>query len=229
MRAVPDWVLRRVGRLLSAAKGRWAALEEAILDIIFVLAGLAGLFAGGEALVRGAVAIAQRLSLPPLLIGLTVVGFGTSMPELLVSLQAALKGAPDIAIGNIVGSNIANILLILGITALVWPIRVAGGGLKRDLAVMLAAALALIPFFVGGQIGRGAGLALFAGLALYLLWAFLSPGDVAEDSAPPSGAAGDRCSGWRWGWRCCWSGRGCWSMGPAISRASSACPRRSSG
>ncbi|MBU2959886.1 calcium/sodium antiporter [Citreicella sp. C3M06] len=157
------------------------------MDIIFVLAGLAGLFVGGEALVRGAVAIAQRLSLPPLLIGLTVVGFGTSMPELLVSLQAALKGAPDIAIGNIIGSNIANILLILGITALVWPIRVSGGSLKRDLVVMIAAALALIPLFVGGQIGRGAGLALFAGLVCYLLWAFLTPGDAPEDDAPPAG------------------------------------------
>jgi cation:H+ antiporter len=86
------------------------------LDYLFILIGLVGLFFGGEALVRGSVSIARRMSIPPLIIGLTVVGFGTSTPELLVSVQAALRGAPDIAIGNIVGSNIANILLIVGVT-----------------------------------------------------------------------------------------------------------------
>jgi len=82
------------------------------LEILYVLGGLVGLFLGGEALLRGAVGVAQAARLSPLVIGLTVVGFGTSTPELLVSLKAALDGAPDIALGNIVGSNIANILLI---------------------------------------------------------------------------------------------------------------------
>jgi cation:H+ antiporter len=159
------------------------------LDYVYVLIGLVGLFLGGESLVRGSVSIARRMSISPFVIGLTVVGFGTSMPELLVSLQAALDGVPDIAIGNIVGSNIANILLIIGVTALVWPIRLNGGSLKRDLGVMLMASIVLIPVFAIGQIGRLAGFGLFAGLLGFLLWTFLKPGATVEEvdeSAPPS-------------------------------------------
>ena len=151
------------------------------VDYILVLAGLVGLFLGGEALVRGSVGIAKRLGMSALLIGLTVVGFGTSTPELLVSVQAALRGAPDIAIGNIVGSNIANILLIAGLTSLVWPIRVSGGTLKRDLSVMLAATLVLVPIFMTGQISRLAGFLLLAALIGYLAWAYLKPGDADGD------------------------------------------------
>ncbi len=146
-----------------------------------MLAGLVGLFLGGEGLVRGSVGIAKRMAIPPLLIGLTVVGFGTSMPELLVSVDAALGGVPDIAVGNIVGSNIANILLIVGVTCLVWPIRVSGATLKRDTAVMLIAAAVLIPVFATGQVGRLSGVALFAGLVGYLIWAYLQPGDAEDD------------------------------------------------
>jgi cation:H+ antiporter len=150
------------------------------LDYIYVAAGLLGLFLGGEALVRGSVGIAQRLAISPLLIGLTVVGFGTSMPELLVSIEAAWRGVPDIAVGNIVGSNIANIALIMGITALVWPIRVSGATLRRDTGVMVLAAVALVPVFMTGQIGRPAGVMLLAGLIGYLVWAYLRPGDMAQ-------------------------------------------------
>jgi cation:H+ antiporter len=142
------------------------------LDYLFLAAGLAGLFLGGEALVRGSVGIAQRLAMAPLLIGLTVVGFGTSTPELLVSVGAAWRGVPDIAIGNVVGSNIANILLIVGVSALVWPIRVTGDTLRRDTTVMLAGALALVPLFALGEVGRLAGLGLVAGLVAYLVWAY---------------------------------------------------------
>ncbi|WP_341234577.1 calcium/sodium antiporter [uncultured Sulfitobacter sp.] len=151
------------------------------MDYIYVAAGLLGLFLGGEALVRGSVGIAQRLAISPLLIGLTVVGFGTSMPELLVSIEAAWRGVPDIAVGNIVGSNIANIALIMGITALVWPIRVSGATLRRDTGVMILAAVALVPVFMTGQIGRPAGAMLLAGLIGYLVWAYLQPGDMAQD------------------------------------------------
>lgn len=121
------------------------------MDWVFLLGGLLGLFLGGEALVRGSVGIARRMAISPLLIGLTVVGFGTSTPELLVSVDAALRGVPDIAIGNIIGSNIGNILLIVGLSALVWPIRVTGSTLRRDTAVMVLAALALIPLFWGAD------------------------------------------------------------------------------
>lgn len=156
------------------------------MDWIFLLIGLVGLFFGGEFLVRGSVGIARRLAIPPLLIGLTVVGFGTSTPELLVSVDAALSGVPDIAIGNIVGSNIGNILLIVGLSALVWPIRVMGGTLRRDTAVMMAAALVLIPIFWLGVMGRVSGAVLLAGLIGYLVWAYVKPGtDTAEEDPSP--------------------------------------------
>ena len=89
-------------------------------------------------------------------------------------------GAPDIAVGNIIGSNIANILLIVGLTALVWPIHVAGCSMRRDTAFMIAAGLFLVPLFALGEIGRLAGTALLAGLGFYLLWTFLKP---EQDSA----------------------------------------------
>ncbi len=151
------------------------------MDYIYIVAGLIGLFFGGEALVRGSVGIAKRLGMSSLLIGLTVVGFGTSTPELLVSVQAALDDVPAIAIGNIVGSNIANILLIGGLTCLVWPIRVSGATLKRDAGVMIAAAMVLVPIFMTGQMGRLTGFLLLAGLIGYLVWAYLQPGDAAEE------------------------------------------------
>ena len=160
---------------------------EFAVDYFYLFAGLIGLFFGGEALVRGSVSIARRMSIPPLLIGLTVVGFGTSTPELLVSVDAAWRGVPDIAIGNIVGSNIANILLILGLSALVWPIRVMGATLRRDTAVMMVAVLVLLPIFAMGQITRLSGLALFVGLVAYLVWAYLNPGEAeSENLSPPA-------------------------------------------
>ncbi|WP_349357612.1 calcium/sodium antiporter [Stappia sp.] len=138
------------------------------MDVAFVGLGLVLLFAGGEGLVRGAVSLAARLGVSPLMIGLTVVGFGTSMPELIVSLRAALAGAPDIAVGNVVGSNTANILLILGLTALIAPPPTRLPGLGRDLVVMLVAAFALAALARMGSVERGAGLALLAALAAYL-------------------------------------------------------------
>ena len=157
------------------------------MDYLYLLAGLTGLFLGGEFLVRGSVGIARRMAIPPLLIGLTVVGFGTSTPELLVSVEAAWRGVPDIALGNIVGSNIANILLIVGLSALVWPIRVIGATLRRDTAVMMAAALVLVPIFYLGQVGRLSGALLVAGLAGYLVWAYLKPGvAVIEEEGVPA-------------------------------------------
>lgn len=153
------------------------------MDYVYLLAGLIGLFFGGEALVRGSVGIARRMAIPPLLIGLTVVGFGTSTPELLVSVDAAWRGVPDIAVGNIVGSNIANILLIVGLSALVWPIKVMGATLRRDTAVMMAAALVLVPMFAMAQMGRVAGVMLVAGLTAYLVWSYRRPGDAEPENA----------------------------------------------
>ncbi|RMF11180.1 MAG: sodium:calcium antiporter, partial [Alphaproteobacteria bacterium] len=92
------------------------------MDILNVLIGLVLLLVGGDCLVRGAVAVARRLDVSPLLVGLVLVGFGTSAPELVTCIEAALAGAPDIAVGNVVGSNIANILLVLGAAALAAPL-----------------------------------------------------------------------------------------------------------
>lgn len=138
------------------------------MDIIFILAGLAALLVGGDLLVRGAIALAERFGLSPMVIGLTVVGFGTSSPELVTSLQAALVGSPGIAIGNVVGSNIGNILLILGLSALIAPMVVAPEVLKRDGTVLTLASLLCLFAVLGRQIGPLTGAALFAALVAYL-------------------------------------------------------------
>lgn len=135
--------------------------------------GLAGLFFGGEFLVRGASAIARAYRLSPMLIGLTIVGFGTSTPELLVSLQAALENQPGIAIGNILGSNIANILLILGISALIAPLLIPFRQMTRDLAFMLAASAAIWVMMLDGSVSRLDGALLLGGLAVFLVVSFL--------------------------------------------------------
>jgi cation:H+ antiporter len=139
--------------------------------LLFAL-GLVMLFLGGEALVRGASAVARHFHLSPMVIGLTIVGFGTSAPELLVSLQAALEGQPEIAIGNVVGSNIANILLILGISALIAPLIIPARRMWRDLAFMLAATAILWAMLLGDEISRLYGAVLFAGLLVFLATTF---------------------------------------------------------
>ncbi len=137
-----------------------------------ILGGLVALVTGGELLVRGAVSLALRLGVSALVIGLTLVGFGTSMPELVTSLQAALSGSPGIAIGNVIGSNTANILLILGIAALIFPIAVQPEAFRRDSVVFCAAALAALLITLFGEAGRltGAGLVLL--LLVYVGWTF---------------------------------------------------------
>lgn len=105
--------------------------------------GLLLLFFGGESLIKGAVSLARNFRLSSLLVSAVIVGFGTSMPEMTVSVGAAIKGASDIAIGNVIGSNIVNILLIIGLASALYPIRVAGIDVKRDTFVMLGASLLL--------------------------------------------------------------------------------------
>jgi cation:H+ antiporter len=141
-----------------------------LFNFLSLAAGLALLTLGADFLVRGAISLANRLGMPPLLIGLTVVGFGTSMPELLVSLQAALAGSPAIAVGNVVGSNIANILLILGVAAAISPIPARIPNLKRDMTMMLVAALVMLGLGYWGIVSFWLGLAMFALLAAYLAW-----------------------------------------------------------
>jgi len=135
--------------------------------LLFVL-GLAGLFLGGGWLVRGAVALALKFRIPAFVVGATIVGFGTSTPELLVSVQAALGGVPGVAIGNVVGSNTANILLILGLTAAFGPIATPWREVRGDMLWMLGAALITLPVMLDGGVGRIDGVILMAALGVYL-------------------------------------------------------------
>ncbi|MFW5926967.1 MAG: calcium/sodium antiporter [Wenzhouxiangella sp.] len=145
-----------------------------LIDLLLVLAGIGVLTAGGEALIRGALALAQRLRISPLLTGLVIVGFGTSAPELVVSIDAALLGKPDIALGNVIGSNIGNILLILGICALLRPMPVTALALGRDATSGLAASILFLVLAAGAALGRIDGVILLTGLVVYLGWAYWS-------------------------------------------------------
>ena len=139
-----------------------------VWDIAYLVAGAVLLFGGGEFLVRGSVAIATRYGISKLVVGLVIVGFGTSAPELLVSVQAALSGSPDISVGNVVGSNIANVLLIVGAAGLIAPVANSDPAIRRDLIMMVAASLIAVALFLTGNIGRLAGAGLLAVLAVYL-------------------------------------------------------------
>jgi len=137
-------------------------------DLFLVAAGFILLFIGGEGLVRGSVAIAERLGISKLLIGLVIVGFGTSMPELLVSVKAALDGAPEIALGNVVGSNIANVLLIIGVAAVIAPITAWERTAVREALVATLVSLAAFVLVQGEIITRNEGIAMLVVLAGYL-------------------------------------------------------------
>jgi cation:H+ antiporter len=145
--------------------------------------GLVMLLLGGELLVRGAVASAKSLGVSPLLIGLTLVGFGTSTPELVTSVTAAIDGSPGIAVGNVVGSNIANIMLILGLSAVIYPLAVNPKGFKRDALMLLASAFACLAVVLYGRIGPFIGIGFIASLIAYVVYVYLQ-----EKSAPDEAA-----------------------------------------
>jgi len=134
-----------------------------------IVGGLLLLFLGGEALVRGSVKIAKEYKISKLIIGVTIVAFGTSSPELLITLQAALKESYDIALGNVIGSNIANSFLVLGIAAILYPINVQKELVKFDFHYMLIASLILFLFVMTGVISRIEGFILIAILFVYTL------------------------------------------------------------
>lgn len=142
-------------------------LTGTVWAIVKLLIGFILLFFGGDWLVNGGVALARRFRISPLVIGMTIVAFGTSAPELLVSTISAIKGSAGIAMGNVVGSNIANIGLILGLTALICPIETENGLVIRHGSVMIAASLLLLVFALNSGISRIEGLTLFACLILF--------------------------------------------------------------
>jgi len=144
--------------------GEW---PSAILGIVI---GLASLIVGGELLVRGASRLAAAMKISPLVIGLTVVAFGTSSPELAVSLQSAFAGNADIALGNVVGSNIFNVLFILGISALIVPLVVSSRLIRWDVPLMILTSVLLLLLGLDGRLGKIDGLLLFGGLLAYTFW-----------------------------------------------------------
>ncbi len=140
-------------------------------DALFIFLGLSVLLVGGDLLVRGAVGLANAARVPALLVSLTIIAFGTSAPELVVSLTAVLEKEPGIAIGNIIGSNIANVFLVLGLPALVYPMTTQVTGLKRHGAVLILATAAFAAIgYAGGALAPLSGAMLFAGIIAYVVF-----------------------------------------------------------
>ncbi len=152
-------------------------------NVLWLLLGVGLLTVGGEGVVRGALAAARRLGVSPLLAGLVIVGFGTSAPELVVSVKAAFDQQPDIVLGNVVGSNIANMLLILGVSALIMPLTIHIKSLRRDGLSMLAATLLFMALANLHGVSRLDGFILFGVLVAYLIWAYRSEREHLDDPA----------------------------------------------
>ena len=156
------------------------------IPFLYCVAGFILLGVSGEALLRGAVTTADRLKVPPLLIGLTVIAFGTSIPELTVSFNAARSGNPDIAVGNVVGSNIANILLVLGAMAVFRSFTIDAGTLNRDGRLMLGVSVLMVLMALNGVITQWMGfglLAILAGFTFLLYRRARQEADVDETAA----------------------------------------------
>jgi len=153
------------------------------IHTFYLLLGIGVLTVGGEVLIRGALGAAQLFGISPLLSGLVIVGFGTSMPEMVVSVEAALTGQPDIAIGNVVGSNIANIMLILGLCAVITPLAVSALALRRDAMTVIAASVLFILLAGSEAISHLDAAILLLSLLAYLAWAYWTE----KFKAAPSG------------------------------------------
>lgn len=139
------------------------------MDLVLVLLGLSLTLVGANWLVRGAGSLASRFELSPFVVGLTVVSLGTSAPELFVAADSALRGAGDLVLGNVLGSNLANVGLILGLTALIRPVAVESAVVRRDLPFMLLVTLLLFPVLTGARVDRVEGLLLLCLLPIYLV------------------------------------------------------------
>lgn len=152
------------------------------MEYVLLIGGLITLIVAGEALVRGAVGIALRFKIPTMVIGLTIVSFGTSAPELLVSLKAALEGHPELSIGNVVGSNVANIALVLGLTAMILPIAVKRSTAKVDWTIMMVSTLLFYVFALDNIIQWYEGLIFVLGLVGFNVYMFRSVPKNKDDA-----------------------------------------------
>ena len=145
-------------------------MTEALIAFALVAVGIVVLLYGGDLLVRGATSLARKVGIPALIVGLTIVAFGTSAPEMVVSAAAALEGAPGLAIGNIVGSNIANILLVLGVPALLAPLATQVVGVRSNATIALLLTGVFIWMGLDGRLTLNEGVALAVGIGLYILY-----------------------------------------------------------
>ncbi len=168
--------------------------------ILLFIAGLVCLIVGAEALVRGASRLAAALGVSPLVIGLTVVAFGTSAPEFAVSIKAALGGQSDITVGNVIGSNVFNVLAILGLSALIAPLTVARKLVRLEVPLLIGASLLALALGLDGGFGRIDGFVLFAALIAYLGFLLYQGKEesagVRDANATEFGASGQAASGW---------------------------------
>ncbi len=147
---------------------------------LWLALGIVLLYVGGELLIKGAAGLGRVLGLRPLIVGLTVVAYGTSMPELIVSLVAAVEGRGEIALGNVIGSNIANLGLILGVTALARPLKIEGRMFVRELPFLLVTTAVLPLLLADGTVSRGEALLALAGAVAFTRWeARRSPAEQA--------------------------------------------------
>lgn len=145
-------------------------MSEDLINWVQLIVGLVLLIVAGEFLVRASTKLAVYMKVSSIVIGLTIVSFGTSFPELVVSVNASLDGHPDIALGNVIGSNIANIALVLGLTALIFPIVVRRSAVIVDWLLMMAISLVFIGFAWDLEIARWEGAILFSGIVIYNVW-----------------------------------------------------------
>lgn len=152
-----------------------------VTSVVLVVVGLVALVAGAELLVRGARHLAVNLGVSPLVVGLTVVAFGTSAPELAVGVQAALNGETSLAMGNVVGSNMFNVLGVLGISSLIGALVVHQKLIRGELRIVLATTLAVLLIALGGVITRWWGVVLLGGIVVYTVWAIRRERDEPED------------------------------------------------
>ena len=155
-----------------------------LTNILFILSGFVLLVKGGDYLVEGSVSIARKAKLSSMVIGMTVIGFGTSAPEMLVSVNAALADSPGIALGNVVGSNIANIALILGVTGLLFTCATDKHTLRVDLPFMIFACAALFAVGMTGEIGRIAGIVGMLSLVAFLVWQIRASRRMGDADVP---------------------------------------------
>lgn len=165
------------------------------MTILLFLLGLALLVVGAELLVRGAATLARRLGIPSLIVGLTVVAYGTSAPELAVSTKAALAGSADLALGNVVGSNIFNVLFILGVSSLILPLAVSRQLIRLDVPLMIGVSLLAWVLVLDGNFSRAEGVLFFLGAVVYtVVLVMMGRREAAasgpEEGAPPKSAPG---------------------------------------